>query len=594
MLAKLLRVHTKLFSVAGTKDKRGVTVQQVCAPACHERCPTPTFKMMCSAPAQVTAFKLNPSRLAGLNPRLRGIRVGNFEFVPAQLRLGDLQGNRCALVSSQLAFETCKATSACDAALHARRFDIILRNITADSSEAVSAAAAALKQSGFINYFGLQRFGTGAVPTHRSASVILGTNSVHPWLQTHTCLTCRIGQALLCGQWQKAVRLLLTPSDTCVRSEQIEACRLYLDEGDVNGALRLIPRFLVAEPTLLQVGMFERRGRQSVIVKPQHRLPLAIAGPEATWRQWVLERTVDVAPQSADHIHPCVPELPGEGSKGCTDLSTGVLEHKAVSKFPDTGCNANPRHALQWNAAASHRVQTYGAARPVAGDLVLCQTPAQRAAARNRNSCQEAPQADAGLHALSPGQEDDGEGSATLLASPTEDVHVVSHEEAAAGAWRIEDVVLPLPGRHVRYPEHATAGVYDELAAHDGVSLASSPHGCKEFSIEELSGAYRHLLHSLQDLEVGSALVLFACSTEHACTGSCSLSLVHSSRTTLLLCSMRPSVIPTPTRTWPSPTSKSWRAVSCRRRWHLMMRRVAHTWHFVLRSRCHHLAMPPC
>jgi hypothetical protein len=48
------------------------------------------------------------------------------------------------------------------------RFDIILRHVSADSSEAVSAAAAALKQSGFINYFGLQRFGTGAVPTHRS------------------------------------------------------------------------------------------------------------------------------------------------------------------------------------------------------------------------------------------------------------------------------------------------------------------------------------------------------------------------------------------------------------------------------------------
>jgi tRNA pseudouridine13 synthase len=64
-----------------------------------------------------------------------------------------------------------------------------------------------------------------------------------------------VGQALLCGQWQKAVRLLLTPPEGCVRSEQTEACRLYLDKGDVDGALRLIPRFLVAEPTLLQVGI---------------------------------------------------------------------------------------------------------------------------------------------------------------------------------------------------------------------------------------------------------------------------------------------------------------------------------------------------
>ncbi len=45
---------------------------------------------------QVTAFKLDPARLAALNPRLRNMRVGNFEFAEDQLRLGDLQGNRFA------------------------------------------------------------------------------------------------------------------------------------------------------------------------------------------------------------------------------------------------------------------------------------------------------------------------------------------------------------------------------------------------------------------------------------------------------------------------------------------------------------------
>jgi tRNA(Glu) U13 pseudouridine synthase TruD len=34
VLLKLLRVNHKLFTVAGTKDKRGVTVQQVCACVC--------------------------------------------------------------------------------------------------------------------------------------------------------------------------------------------------------------------------------------------------------------------------------------------------------------------------------------------------------------------------------------------------------------------------------------------------------------------------------------------------------------------------------------------------------------------------------
>ena len=38
-------------------------------------------------------------------------------------------------------------------------------------------------------------------------------------------------------------------------------------------------------------------------------------------------------------------------------------------------------------------------------------------------------------------------------------VRVVTAEEAAAGLFDIEDVVLPLPGLRIRYPEHETAQV---------------------------------------------------------------------------------------------------------------------------------------
>lgn len=38
-------------------------------------------------------------------------------------------------------------------------------------------------------------------------------------------------------------------------------------------------------------------------------------------------------------------------------------------------------------------------------------------------------------------------------------VHVVTAEEAAAGAYDIADVVLPLPGARIRYPDHDTAQV---------------------------------------------------------------------------------------------------------------------------------------
>ena len=42
---------------------------------------------------------------------------------------------------------------------------MIIRNVSADDT-VTEEAVNALKQSGFINYFGMQRFGTAAVPTH--------------------------------------------------------------------------------------------------------------------------------------------------------------------------------------------------------------------------------------------------------------------------------------------------------------------------------------------------------------------------------------------------------------------------------------------
>ncbi len=62
-------IHWASVVCSGTKDKRGVTSQFV------------------------TAYKISPQRLAALNPRLRGVKLGNFEYVDTELRLGMLSGN---------------------------------------------------------------------------------------------------------------------------------------------------------------------------------------------------------------------------------------------------------------------------------------------------------------------------------------------------------------------------------------------------------------------------------------------------------------------------------------------------------------------
>ncbi|WIA15110.1 hypothetical protein OEZ85_001801 [Tetradesmus obliquus] len=176
VVARMLHCQPRSFGFAGTKDKRGVTTQWV------------------------TAFKVSPAKLAALNPRLRGIKLGNFEFAASHLSLGQLGGNR---------------------------FKLLMRDVSSRDEQHIAATVSELRSKGFLNYFGLQRFGIGAVPTHR------------------------VGAALLRGEWQGAVRLVMQggPGE---RREYRQARALYMEQGDIQGALKVLPTSLVAERAVLQ------------------------------------------------------------------------------------------------------------------------------------------------------------------------------------------------------------------------------------------------------------------------------------------------------------------------------------------------------
>ncbi|KAF1892198.1 hypothetical protein Lal_00036557 [Lupinus albus] len=100
-----------------------------------------------------------------------------------------------------------------------------LIGIKVDTEDTIKASADALGKHGFINYFGLQRFGSGSVPTHL------------------------IGAALLRGEWEVAVDLILDPRDGDIL---FIARKYYKDSDDVEGTLKQLPRFLVAERAVLQ------------------------------------------------------------------------------------------------------------------------------------------------------------------------------------------------------------------------------------------------------------------------------------------------------------------------------------------------------
>ncbi|XP_028666544.1 pseudouridylate synthase PUS7L [Erpetoichthys calabaricus] len=107
-----------------------------------------------------------------------------------------------------------------------------------------------------------------------------------------------------------------------------------------------------------------------------------------------------------------------------------------------------------WNEAASYRIQTYGN-HVVQGDLVFNTTYEDNSGL----SCQE--------------------------------VHVVSAKEATDNFYSIVQVVLPMPGNNIKYPENKLGDWYKETLKRHGLEL------CK-FRINSLKlnipGCYRRLL----------------------------------------------------------------------------------------------------
>lgn len=124
-IAKRLRGRARL-GYAGMKDKRGVTTQ-FCT-------------LYRRRPEELLSFNKSQNADGGGGSTYGSvsiIRVGNFKYVNEELSIGMLKGNR---------------------------FDIVLRNVdlgpgVLEPKPFIEKAARAFQQNGFINYFGMQRFG---------------------------------------------------------------------------------------------------------------------------------------------------------------------------------------------------------------------------------------------------------------------------------------------------------------------------------------------------------------------------------------------------------------------------------------------------
>ncbi|PQE22202.1 pseudouridine synthase Pus7 protein [Rutstroemia sp. NJR-2017a WRK4] len=127
LLSRMLKVKPKDFAYAGTKDRRAVTAQRV------------------------SAFRHHAQRLASLNPKLWGAKVGDFKYEKFPLRLGDLEGNEFTITLRDCHFGEDPSMSDDEKVELAK--------------EIVGKAVEHIRTHGFINYFGLQRFGTFGIGT---------------------------------------------------------------------------------------------------------------------------------------------------------------------------------------------------------------------------------------------------------------------------------------------------------------------------------------------------------------------------------------------------------------------------------------------
>eukprot|EP00058_Branchiostoma_floridae_P014536 XP_002600024.1 hypothetical protein BRAFLDRAFT_79734 [Branchiostoma floridae] len=136
-------------------------------------------------------LRIAAERLCDLNKHTSRYVLGNFRYTEQPLKLGLLSGNH---------------------------FTIVLRNCTG-SPEQIEAGMTSLRDNGFINYFGMQRFGTTSVPSHH------------------------VGRALLHSKWEEAIELILKPREGEHQEGAVSACRdFWWKTRDAKGALEMMPR----------------------------------------------------------------------------------------------------------------------------------------------------------------------------------------------------------------------------------------------------------------------------------------------------------------------------------------------------------------
>ncbi|KRT81302.1 hypothetical protein AMK59_5240, partial [Oryctes borbonicus] len=327
-----LRMNPSNFNYAGVKDRRGKTTQWF------------------------SVRKVIPSKLIKRTECLRNIHIGNITFKKEPLRLGKLQGNR---------------------------FRIALRNIDGDN-DLINKAMECLKEKGFINYYGLQRFGNvKEVPTYE------------------------IGIKLLLGEFK----------------ELTKAKKKYMESGNAKSAVELLKR--------------HREGNSL----------------ECKLLQGLAESNVN------DYV---------------TALENIPRNMRLLY--------INAFQALVWNKIVSRRIKEFGL-QPIAGDLVLIKD--NEAIAKDN---------DVEVDETNNIEEDVSE-DPPVDTSKRNLVKILTNADLEH--YTIHEVVIPMPGYDITYPDNVVKEWYKDILEQYGLTLEMPKQSVKTYS---LSGTYRHIVQQVTNL----------------------------------------------------------------------------------------------
>lgn len=338
ILSKNLGLKVNMIKHAGTKDKRGNTTQMM------------------------SVRKLIANNVAKMN--VRNIWTGNYIYKDSSLKLGALKGNR---------------------------FRIVLRNIKG-SDEEVSNAIEMLKKNGFINYYGLQRFGNSLVsPTYV------------------------VGKSLARGNCEEAIEHILKPRpmESVFENDTDRARAVWWETRDPKMALKQLLK-------------------KNVTIEAKIIRSLAFNGPKS------YVNAFQIIPRNLVLLY------------------------------------LHSYQSLLWNKIVSKRIKKYGL-NPIVGDLTF----------------KDKAMAEVPVEII------DGKDEEEANVGDTKFPEVETITEENLSKYTIFDVVYPLPGCNISYPENEIGKWYIDLLAKDELTSEKLMQKNKLFS---LKGAYRTIVSKAEDI----------------------------------------------------------------------------------------------